>query len=109
MEIISFKHKNKKISLECRKCGFFSFGLMFRTGKTNPCVFNFKKLSSFRITSFFVFFPFLAVWLDNEKKIIEMKKIKPFTLFECPKKPYYTLIEIPIDKKYFKLLKELSN
>lgn len=70
-------------------------GLMFRTRKTCPLLFEFKKDVRIAIHSFFVFFPFKAIWLDENNEIIEQKLVKPFTLSVRPKKPFRKLIEIP--------------
>jgi len=71
-------------------------GLMFRTRKTRPLIFEFSKNTRTAIHSFFVFFPFHAVWLDRNNKIIEQRKIKPFTFCARPKKAFRKLIEIPV-------------
>jgi uncharacterized membrane protein (UPF0127 family) len=71
------------------------FGLMFRTRKTSPLVFEFKNDVHIAIHSFFVFFPFRAIWLDENNKIIEQKTVRPFTFSVCPKRPFRKLIEIP--------------
>ena len=68
---ISFNYRGRKIKINARKCGFFSTGLMFRTKKTMPCVFEFKKSVNFKISSLFVFFDFVAVWIDEKGKTIE--------------------------------------
>ena len=52
------------------------------------------------IHSFFVFFPFLAIWLDDKDKIIDSKVIKPFRFSILPSKKFVKLIEIPINKDY---------
>jgi uncharacterized membrane protein (UPF0127 family) len=70
-------------------------GLMFRTRKTKPLVFEFKNDVSLAIHSFFVFFPFRAIWLDSDNRIIEQRRVKPFTFSVRPKKPFRKLIEIP--------------
>lgn len=70
------------------------FGLMFRTRKTEPLVFNLEKYVLTPIHSFFVFFPFAAIFYDHKGKIVDFKLIKPFTIFK-PKKPYMKLVEIP--------------
>jgi uncharacterized membrane protein (UPF0127 family) len=70
-------------------------GLMFRTRKTSPLLFEFKKNVRMAIHSFFVFFPFKAIWLDENNRIIAQKIVKPFTFCVCPRKPFRKLIEIP--------------
>jgi len=83
-------------------------GLMFvRQKKAEALLFNFDKPGREAIHSFFVFFPFVAVWLDDKGKIIEIRKIKPFTPYVSLKKPYSKLIEIPINKKYSNIVKLL--
>ena len=97
------KIKIKDLFFDVKKCnGWHRFkGLMFaQKEKAEALLFDFDKPGREAIHSFFVFFPFVAVWLDSKGKIIETKKIKPFTPFAAPKKPYSRLIEIPINKKY---------
>jgi len=72
-------------------------GLMFRTRKTKPLIFEFSKDVIMAIHSFFVFFPFKAIWLDKKGKVIEKRIVKPFTFHVCPKKAFRKLIEIPIN------------
>ncbi|MFH1365099.1 MAG: hypothetical protein ABIH28_00755, partial [archaeon] len=58
--------KNKKINIEVVRCNFFQMfrGLMFtRKEKARVLLFDFKKPVKIAIHSYFVFFPFLAVWL----------------------------------------------
>lgn len=70
-------------------------GLMFRTRKTKPLLFEFKKPVFIPIHSWFVFFEFLAVWtfLDGTE---EEKIIYPFQNEILPSKPFTMLEEIPI-------------
>ncbi len=100
--------ENKKIEIfGVKKCNWFEkiIGLMFsRREKANVLVFSFNKQTKMAIHSFFVFFPFIAIWLDDKNKVIEIKKIKPFTLKESATNPYYKLVEIPINKKYKKIV-----
>ena len=107
-EKVSFVFNRKKVSIVGRKCGFFSFGLMFRARKTQPCIFKFKKNEEFKISSLFVGFSFIAVWLDDKNKVIEIKKILPFTISASPKKPYKTLVEIPLNNKNAKIILDLT-
>ncbi|MCX6749240.1 MAG: DUF192 domain-containing protein [Candidatus Pacearchaeota archaeon] len=94
-----------------KRCNIFkeASGLMFtRRKKAKPLLFEFEKPVNFRIHSLFVFFPFVAIWLDEKNKIIEIKKIKPFISSIKPKKPYKKLLEIPLNKKYKMAIKYLS-
>ena len=81
-------------------------GLMFvRREKAKALLFDFKKSVRTAIHSYFVFFPFVAIWLDKENKVIEIKTIKPFIPFIRSKKFFYKLVEIPINKKYKEIIK----
>ena len=70
-------------------------GLMLRTRKTSPILFEFKKDVRMAIHSFFVFFPFHAIWIDENNRIIAQKIVRPFTFSVRPRKPFRKLIEIP--------------
>ena len=70
-------------------------GLMFRTKKTKPLLFKFCKPTNQSIHSFFVFFPFRAIWFDEYGSEIEDRIIRPFSLSVSPSKPYAVLLEIP--------------
>ena len=83
-------------------------GLMFKKKETEPLLFEFSKPTRMAIHSYFVFFPFIAVWM-NKDKIVEVRKVKPFTFHIKPKKPFTKLLEIPINKKYSKILNNLCN
>ncbi|MCK4647538.1 DUF192 domain-containing protein [Candidatus Pacearchaeota archaeon] len=103
---INFNNKILEIS-DVKRCNCFEkiIGLMFcRREKANALVFSFKKKTKMAIHSFFVFFPFFAVWLDNENKVIGMKKVKPFFPRISSPSAYFNLLEIPINKKYEKIL-----
>ena len=107
MEII---FNNKKININVRQCdGLQRFkGLMFvKREKAGALLFDFKKPGRQAIHSFFVFFPFVAVWLDSEGKIIETRKVKPFVPLISIRKSYSRLVEIPINKKYDNIVKLL--
>jgi uncharacterized membrane protein (UPF0127 family) len=71
------------------------FGLMFRTRKTSPLLFEFKDDVHLAIHSFFVFFSFRAIWLDENNKIIEQRIVRPFAFYVRPRKPFRKLIEVP--------------
>ena len=99
--LFSFFAFGKKKNIDVRKVGFFSkgIGLMFRSSSTKSLLFDFYRESRVAITSIFVFFPFLAVWLDENHRVVETKVIRPFTIIVIPKKPCRYLIEIPLHAK----------
>ena len=102
------KYTGRNIS-EIKKCGSFSRakGLMFsRRENAKALLFEFPRSVKFHLTSLFVFFPFVVVWLDEENKVIEVRKIKPF-VFEIPfSNSYRKILEIPVNKKYEKVLED---
>jgi uncharacterized membrane protein (UPF0127 family) len=108
---VGFKYKGKEIHLEAIVCNTIlkrTRGLMFRRKESSKVlVFPFKKETLTPIHSYFVFFPFLAIWLDKNNKIIEIKRINPFKPIIKTKRPFKTLLEIPINKNYEELSKLL--
>jgi len=94
--------KVKKVSL----LGKF-LGLMFKTKNTKTLLFNFNKFDGKNIHSLFVFFPFLAVWLDENNKVIKREIVRPFTLLIKAPKKTKRLIEIPLNKSNKELLSRL--
>ena len=100
----------KKFEIDLKICNSFErfSGLMFtQKNKANALLFDFKRPVKIAIHSYFVFFPFIALWINNKNKIMEFKIIKPFTLMVQPKKPFCKIVEIPINKKYEKIIKIL--
>ncbi len=100
----------KNLFLDVKKCnGLHRFkGLMFlKRKKAEALLFDFDKPHKGAIHSLFVFFSFVAAWLDSEGKIIEIRKIKPFVPFVFIRKSYSRLVEIPINKKYSNIVKLL--
>lgn len=80
-------------------------GLMFcRREKAEALLFDKKNI---KIHSLFVFFPFLAVWLDDKNEIICKKIVRPFKLFVPSGKSSFKLLEIPMNRKYSKIVKLL--
>lgn len=108
---VTIKEKSKKIKIKkVKKLSELgkAIGLMFRSKEDCPAMlFEFSKPTKMRIHSFFVFFEFAAIWLDNKNKVIEKKIVRPFLPSISPKKPFYKLIEIPLNKKYKKEIQSL--
>lgn len=100
---IGLKYKGKRINLDLKICNSFEkfSGLMFtRRKKAKALLFDFKKSVKTGIHSCFVFFPFIAIWLDDKNKIIDLKIVQPFKFLISSKKVFNRLIEIPLNKKY---------
>ena len=102
---------NKRtIEIDLKTCNWFErfSGLMFvQRKKAKALLFDFKKPTKIATHSYFVFFPFVSLWIDDKNKVMEFKRIKPFTLIIQPKKPFHKIVEIPINKKYEKIIKIL--
>lgn len=100
MEDIIIHYRKKKINI--RKVHRLSFmgrftGLMFKTKNTKKLLFDFSKEVKISIHSLFVFFPFLAVWLDKNNSVVERQIVGPFRLYILPRKNFCKLVEIPLN------------
>lgn len=110
-EKITLNFGRKKIPIEAHKLGWLgkSTGLMFsRRERARILLFKFNKPVRMAIHSFFVFFPFIAVWIDDNGKIIEIKTVKSFLPYICPKKDFVSLVEIPLSRKYKKITDDIE-
>lgn len=99
---INFVYRNKKINLNVKKVNWLNpRGLMFRRQENAPALlFEFEKPVRLAIHSWFVFFPFWAVWLDDKNRLIEEKIVKPWSFRVVPKQNFHKLVEIPFNKRY---------
>lgn len=91
----------KKINLDVRrvKLPWISTGLMFRTNMTRNLLFEFSSPLRMPITSLFVFFSFLVVWLDERNRVVDYKVVKPFSFSVNSRKKFIKFVEIPINRK----------
>lgn len=107
---INFIHNSKRISVNTIVCNSFEkiIGLMFKSKKqARALLFEFDKPTKMKIHSLFVFFPFVAIWLDDKNKIIDIKHIRPFEFSVLCKKSFVKLVEIPINKNYSEIIHTL--
>lgn len=75
-------------------------GLMFsQREKAQILLFELKK--PIGIHSFFVFFPFIALWLDDKNNVVEWKIVKPFLPYVKPDRNFSKIIEIPVSRRYY--------
>ncbi len=72
-------------------------GLMFKSRETGNLLFEFRKSKKREIHSYFVFFPFLALWLDENNKVVDWIIVRPFTSAISPKRKFRKLIEVPMN------------
>jgi uncharacterized membrane protein (UPF0127 family) len=107
---ITFRYKKKKINLAVEDCNILNkfVGLMFsRRENAKALLFNFKNPTKIRLHSFFVFFNFLVIWLDDKNNILEIKLAKPFQVSISSNKFFHKIIEIPVNNKYSKIIEFL--
>lgn len=99
-----FNYKRREICVDVNRCegARKGIGLMFKSRNTKALLFGSKKPFQKAIHSYFVFFPFVAVWLDEKNNVVEIKIVRPFTFMCKPKKTFTKLVEIPLNPKYNK-------
>lgn len=80
----------------CRSVFSKALGLMFRFRlKDKGYVFLFRKEQRVDLHMLFVFFPIDVVFLDKDKKVVEIKQeFRPFTVYVSKKKAMY-VVELP--------------
>lgn len=107
---ICLKHNNKKIKFsDFKRISIFSLGLILKKKKNaKALLFTFKKPVKLKITSFFVFFKFYAVFLDDKMNIVDLFLVPPWRFSLGPKKNYVFLLEIPVNSKYSRVNKQLD-
>ena len=90
----------------CRSAFSKATGLMFRKIKNKAMVFFFEKERRISLHMFFVFSQIDVIFLDKERKVIEIKKrFRSFRFYKSKKKISY-VIELPegtIDKNNIEL------
>ncbi|MBS3074046.1 DUF192 domain-containing protein [Candidatus Pacearchaeota archaeon] len=87
---------------DINKCSGFSKikGLMFsRKEKANALLFEFSEDTKRSIHSLFCP-PFMAIWLNENNKIVEYKIISSNRFSVRPEKLFRKLIEVPLNSKY---------
>lgn len=109
MKSIKVGFKGKKISVRVKELSYFFYwlGLMFKSRDSENLLFDLP--GRWGIHSFFVFFPFLALWLDEKNKVLEWKVVKPFSVYVKPRKKFAKLVEIPINSKNKGLIQNFIN
>ncbi len=107
---ITIKYKKKRLKITAEDCNLLNkfVGLMFsRREKSRILLFDFKRKQKIKIHSIFVFYSFIALWLDDKSRVVDLKIVRPFTPCVSPKKPVFKLIEIPINNFYKKIIMAL--
>ena len=106
---IKLSDKGSNFFVNAKKVGPLGkfIGLMFKSNKTECLLFDFSKPVSISIHSCFVFFPFLAVWIDGKYSVLEKRVIYPWKFSVRPKSKFNMLVEIPFNEKNRKVIKSL--
>ena len=94
-------YKSKKFGLNVEVCNWFRrfWGLMFcRREKAKSLMFVFDKPKNISIHSYFVFFSFVVIWLDDKNKIVDLRRVKPLEFRISSRKPFTKIVEIPVNK-----------
>ncbi|GAF99999.1 unnamed protein product, partial [marine sediment metagenome] len=61
-------------------------------------IFKFNKEEKWSLHMLFVFFPIDVLWLDKDKKVIDIKEnFKPFSLMAKPKEKAKFVVELPVN------------
>lgn len=104
MEKIRVGFGSKRFSLSVRRLSYCEYfiGLMFKSKDSENLLFDLP--GRWGIHSFFVFFSFLALWLDKKNSVVEWKIVKPFSFFVKPKRKFARLVEIPVNSKNKKII-----
>ncbi len=77
--------KNTTIAKKARKCKSIlskTIGLMFSKKSDKALIFTYEKEQLIPIHMFFVFYPIDLIYLNKNKKVVEIREsIKPFQLY----------------------------
>jgi len=93
VEILEKISSRELVAKECRSIFSKARGLMFR--KPQILMFDFSRETREPIHSLFVFYPFLAIWL-NKCEVVDARIVKPFSFSVKPRRKFTKLIEIPL-------------
>ncbi len=101
------KYDKKRIEIPVKEAGFFrkGFGLMFRGRETESLLFEFHNKFERNITSLFVFFSFLGIWIDGKNRVLKAEVIKPWRFSIKGPERAEKLVEVPINMKNQRILR----
>lgn len=102
---ISIYHKKRSITIDVKKVSFLGKirGLMFQRS-SKPLLFVFNGRRKNPLHSWFVFFPFLVIWLDEKNRVLETRIIRRWSLYIAPRKPFVKVVEIPYTANYDRII-----
>ena len=97
MKFFSLRCSFSHFVREARGLSFVK-GLMFSRSTHSPLLFSFPV--PLAIHSLFVFYPFLAVWMTKENRILRVDVVKPFCFHVSPPSRARRLLEVPLHVRY---------
>ena len=97
----------RQVEIPVRKAGFLGkiFGLMFRTRWTDNLLFEFKYPTRMSFHSFFVFFDFLVLWLDERNNVLDYEICGPFRARISTEKSFKKVVEVPLNRNNAKIVR----
>jgi len=111
IKTIDLNYKNKKINIDTTVVPWWyeGIGLMFsRRERARILLFKFKQEINLAIHSWFVFYSFVAIWIDSFDRIVDIQVVKPFCSSVLPRGgKFERLVEIPINSKNKELVEKL--
>lgn len=95
----------KQIDVNVKRAGFLGkfFGLMFRSKNSSNLLFDFGESTRISLHSFFVFFDFLVLWLDDKNNVLDYQVCSPFMLRISTRKPFKKVIELPLNRNNYRI------
>ncbi len=96
----------KIFDVDVKRMNFFTqfIGLMFTSKNAKIRLFSYSKDSKIMIHSWFIYYPFLIIWLNRKKRIVGWKKVFPFNSCVVPPKKFRHFVEIPFNSSNKKIL-----
>lgn len=95
------RYRGKRFFLPVRRVSLLGrfLGLMFCSRNAANLLFEFPSETHITLHSWFVFFPFLVLWLNARNEVQEWRIVQPFTSVISPQKPFRKIVEVPLNKK----------
>ena len=94
----------KSFEVEVKRTGLAGKirGLMFRGRRTENLLF--ENCEGISLHSWFVFFDFLVLWLDEKNRVLDARIVGPFEFYVKSDKKFQSIVEIPINLKNKKIV-----
>jgi uncharacterized membrane protein (UPF0127 family) len=97
--MVLVKHGGEKIMVPAKKVPLSSAGLILRTRNTANLLFENPGGENFDLTSWFVFFPFLVLWLDGKNNVVDSRIARPFEARIKSRRAFSRVLEVPVNER----------